>query len=428
MRTFYNPLMKDDYSLPGAPGKYLPLREDKPFARAYFVDSLPPRFEQFDLSDDVINELADAMHALGRLDGLATEVDNPGAVFSSFVYKEAESSSQVEGTAVTVSDIYKHEIEEDKASPPATGHQKDVREARNYIRALDEAMDYLEVAGSSRESITLELIKNLHETLMEKGRTDEEDPLPGEFRPGLVAIRETNEAGFTKTRFIPPKPDAAESYMENLEEYIQSPSRFPDLIDIALIHYQFETIHPFKDGNGRVGRLLIVLMLACCDLLNYPLLYPSSYFNRRRDEYADHLLAVSEEGEWRDWILFFLRGIREQSTEAFVRARLLLEKRREYEEEYADAPESVQRLVDSLFSEPYFSVNEAAERIDMTYPSAKNAVDRLEKDGIVTELTGKQKYRVFEASEVMEIVEKPAKQLPEPKELTDEPSSWSFPR
>jgi len=420
--------MKDEYSLPGAPGKYMSLRPDKPFGRAYFADSLPPRFDQFDLSDEVINELADAMHALGRLDGLATEVDNPGAVFSSFVYKEAESSSQVEGTAVTVSDIYQHKIEYKETSPPETEHEKDVREARNYIRALDEATEYLKVAGSSRESITLKLIKNLHETLMEEGRTDDDNPLPGEFRPSLVAIRETNEAGFTETRFVPPKPDAAESYMEDLEEYIQSSSRFPSLIDIALIHYQFETIHPFKDGNGRVGRLLIVLLLACCDLLNYPLLYPSSYFNRSRDEYADRLLNVSEEGEWREWVLFFLRGIREQSTEAFVRARRLLEKRREYEEEYADAPESVQRLVDSLFSEPYFSVKEAAETIDMTYPSAKNAVDQLEEDGVVTELTGKQKYRVFEASEVMDIVEKSANQLPEPKEIADETSSLNFPR
>jgi len=420
--------MKDDYPLPGAPGKYMPLRGDKPLPRAYFADSLPPRLNQFDLSGDVVNELADAMHALGRLDGLATEVDNPGAVFSSFVYKEAEGSSQVEGTAVTVSDIYKQEVEEDEASPPETEHEKDVREARNYIRALEEAAEYLEVSGSSRESITLELIKNLHETLMEEARTDEEDPLPGEFRPGLVAIEEKNEAGFVEPRFIPPKPDAAESYMEDLEDYIRSSSRLPDLIDIALIHYQFETVHPFKDGNGRVGRLLIVILLACCDLLNYPLLYPSSYFNRSRDEYADRLLRVSEEGEWEDWILFFLRGIREQSVEAFVRARLLLEKRREYEEEYADAPESVKRLVDSLFSEPYFSVNEAAEMIGMTYPSAKSAVDRLEDDGVVTELTGKQKYRVFEAREVMEIVERPANRLPEPNELTDENSSWSFPR
>jgi len=367
------------------------------------------------------------MHALGRLDGLASEVENPGAVFSSFVYKEAESSSQVEGTAVTVSDIYKHQVEDDASPPSETEHEKDVREARNYIRALEEATEYLEVAGTSRQNVTVELIKNLHETLMEEGRTDEEDPLPGEFRPGFVAIEERNEAGFVETRFIPPKPDTAKSYMEDLEEYIRSPSRFPDLVDIALIHYQFETIHPFKDGNGRVGRLLIVLLLACCDLLNYPLLYPSSYFNRRRDEYSDRLLSVSEEGEWEDWILFFLRGIREQSTEAFVRARLLLEKRREYEDEYADEPESVQLLVNSLFSEPYFSVNEAAEMIDMTYQSARNAVDRLEQDGVLTELTGKEKYRVFEASEVMEIVERPANRLPEPGDLIDERSSWSFP-
>jgi Fic family protein len=416
--------MEDGYDLPAeAPGQYRPLRADQPLAKAYFPDSLPPEFE---LDNDLTNAVADAMHALGRLDGLASEVDNPEAVFSSFVYKEAESSSQVEGTAVTVSDIYRHDVTE-RDRTPASGHEQDVQEARNYVAALDEAMTFLRTAGFERENVTLQLVRNLHETLLESGRSEEDDPLPGEFRPGLVTIDETNDLGQVQVRFPPPKPDVAERAMQDLETYIQSDHAWPDLVDIALIHYQFETIHPFKDGNGRVGRLLIVILLVCTDLLRHPILYPSSYFRRRKDEYADRLLRVSEGGEWEEWIEFFLRGIEEQATEAFVRARLLLRKRHEYDEQYADAPTSVRRLVDSLFRDPYFTVNEAANAIDMTYGTANNAIERLEEDGILTEITGQEQYRVFEAEEIMDIVERPADQLPDPDEVFGGSSSWDFP-
>lgn len=405
----------------------MPLREDKRLPKAYFPDRLPPAFE---LSDDVIEEYGDAMWALGRLDGLGSEVTNPGAVFGSFVYKEAEQSSQVEGTAVTLSDIYRFEVEgaELAEGRPTDEHEADVREARNYIRALDEAVEYLRTAGRSRDNITIELIQSLHETLLKGGRSDEEDPLPGEFRPGFAVIQEDNPlAPGKRIRFVPPKADSVPSLMNNLEQFVQSGSRWPPLIDVAVAHYQFETIHPFKDGNGRVGRLLVVLMLLAMDLIHYPMLYLSSYIERHRDEYADRLLAVSERGEWEEWLQFFLRGIRKQSEEAFVRAKLLLQLRHDYEERYAAAPKSVRRLVDALFGEPYFSVGEASEMIDMTYQGANNAVKRLEDDGVIQEITGKQQYRVFRAEEVMEIIERPAENLPEPNELIDVGAAWKLP-
>lgn len=420
-------VMKDGYDLPAsAPGEYMPLRTEKPLSKAYFPDSLPP---EFDLSDDLVTELADAMHAIGRLDGLASEVDNPGAVFSSFVYKEAEQSSQVEGTAVTVADMYREDVAEPE-TPTAelSDHERDVREARNYVRALEAALEYLNTAGRSRDVITLQLIKDLHGTLMEHGRTDEAEPLPGEFRPGLAWITEETGYGGKRVRFVPPKADTAERAMVDLETYIQSSHAWPDLVDVGLIHYQFETIHPFTDGNGRVGRLLIVLLLSCCDLLNHPILYPSSYFGRRRDEYTDRLLAVSESGEWQAWLEFFLQGIREQAAEAFVRARLLLAKRAAYRSGYADAPASVRRLSQTLFSEPFLSVSEAADALDVSYPTANDAMSRLEADGVVTEITGQEQYRVFRAEEIMEIVERAADQLPDPETMAGDASSWSLPR
>ena len=410
--------MKRGYDLPTeAPGRYRPLREDNPFSKAYFPDPLPP---EFTLSDELIGELADAMHALGRLDGLASEVTRPEALFSSFVYKEAESSSQVEGTAVTVSDIYQHDIGEPDQSRPASRSDRDVREAHNYITALNEAIEYLQTAGFERSNITLPLIEQLHETLMDVDRSDE--VRPGELRPKLVGIQETNSLGQPTTRFVPPPPTAVERGMADLETYIQSSHAWPDLIDIALIHYQFETIHPFTDGNGRVGRSLIVVMLLCSDLLRAPVLYPSAYFNRQRDEYAHQLLRVSEAGEWEAWLEFFLRGITQQAEEAFVRARLLADRRTAYERRYADAPQSVRRAIEVLFETPYLSVTELADRIDMSYGTANDVIATLEADGVVQEITGQQRDRVFEASEIMEIVERPAERLPDPDAAIEPPT------
>lgn len=408
--------MGEEWRLPDAPGHYMPLRTDQPLPKAYFPDNLPPTIE---LSEEIVAELSRAMHALGRLDGLVSEVDDPGAVFSSFVYKEAEQSSQVEGTAVTVSDIYRLEVNELPVDEAENDHEKDIREAKNYIRALRDAMDYLDTAGRSRESLTVELVKRLHETLMERGRTDEEDPLPGEFRPGLAYIEEESELGARRARFVPPPAHVAEGNMQSLMEYVQTGRGWPDLIDAALVHYQFETIHPFKDGNGRIGRLLIVLMLLCSNLLVNPVLYPSSYFNRRRNEYTDLLLAVSEGGEWEEWLLFFLEGMTQQATEAFVRAKLMVQKRHEYEDAYQTAPSSVRALARVSFTEPYFTVSEAAALIGMTYQSANNAVERLVEDEVLVEITGNNQNRVFKAAEVMEIVERPPTELPDPADVID---------
>lgn len=419
--------MKDGYDLPSeAPGRYMPLRADEQLPKAYFPDKLPPTLE---LSDEVVTEVSRAMWALGRLEGLGSEIDNPGAVFSSFVYKEAEQSSQVEGTAVTVSDIYRYDVDElEIRETVESDHEADVREARNYIKALDDAISFLQTAGIERESLTTGLIKSLHEQLLVEGRSEDDDPLPGEYRPGYAVIEEESPHGLgNRVRFVPPKPEAVERLMDDLERFVQQGSDWPVLVDVAVAHYQFETIHPFKDGNGRVGRLLVVLMLVSSGLLHYPMLYLSSYIERHRTEYADRLLAVSEAGAWDEWLQFFLRGIREQAEEAFVRARLLVDKRTEYERRYADAAKSVRRLSLALFEDPYFTVREASERIGVVYQTANNAVDELEEDGVVEEITGNDQNRVFRAAEIMDIVERPANTLPDPDDLVDIEQAWKLP-
>ena len=171
-----------------------------------------------------------------------------------------------------------------------------------------------------------------------------------------------------------------------------------------------------------------MLLLLASGKLHYPMLYLSSYIERHRTEYADRLLAVSEDGDWDAWLRFFLRGIREQATEAFVRAKLLLEKRHEYETRYADEAPSVRRLALGLFEDPYFTVSEASDRIGVTYETANSGVDRLEADGVVTEITGHARNRVFRAEEIMDIVERPAGDLPDPTDLVDVAHAWTLPQ
>lgn len=404
--------MKRGYDLPSeAPGVYLPVRTDRgvPFGKFYRPNDLPP---ELTLSDETIQLVERAMHALGRLDGFRGQVREADTVFNPLLYKEAEQSSQIEGTQVTTTDMYRA-----TAGGDVSARSRDVQEAMNYVEALQSASERLLERGRSRENITLDLLLDLHRTVMETGQTDEEDPLPGKFRPDYAWIEESNEPWQQSIRFVPPKAEMVESMMESLLSYVQSPSRFPDIVDVALVHYQIETIHPFKDGNGRVGRLLAILMLVACDALTKPLFYMSAYIKANREEYTDRLLAVSEAGEWEEWIQFFVSGMCDQAEEVLGRAKLLLDQYETYREAYETAPESVQRLIGVLFEQPYLTVPTAAERIEMSYPTANSAVDRLVDDGVLIQVEEKERNREFVATDVMEIVERDAAELPSPAEV-----------
>lgn len=402
--------MKDGYLIDTpAPGKYLSADSaaSLPASKFYLPDDLPPLI---DLSPEVIEAHGRAMHSLGRLDGFWSEIADPEAAFGLFVYKEAEQSSQVEGTQVTVSDMLR------KGSD-----SKDVQEARNYAKALKSATETLVQQGRSRQNLSTDLLKSLHESLMESGRTDDQDPRPGEFRSRYVWIEEDGQGGYgTQVRFVPPKPSVVESKMDDFEEYMQSEGKYPSLIDIGLLHYQLETVHPFVDGNGRVGRLLIVLMLIASDILVHPLFYISSYIRRNRDKYTDLLLSVNEEGDWNAWLEFFLTGMHEQADEAFSRAKLLLQLRADYRSRYSDASPSVRELIEALFIEPIFTVSRAAELIEMSYPAANNAVNQLEADGILEERTGQERYREFQAMGILDVLNRDSEEIPSPGELIAE--------
>jgi len=194
--------------------------------------------------------------------------------------------------------------------------------------------------------------------------------------------------------------------MDSLEAYIQMDGEYHSLVDLAITHYQLETIHPCSDGNGRLGRILIVLQLHKAGYLSEPYLYPSAYFNRNKQEYVETMRAVSEEGQWRDWIAFFIKGIEEQAKDSYERTFELLELRREYEAQYPNQKTS-HKLARELFELPYFTADNITDRFDVSRQTAYNAIEELESDGIVIEVTGKQRNREYKAIDVFDILERP---------------------
>jgi Fic family protein len=248
----------------------------------------------------------------------------------------------------------------------------------------------------------------MHDRLLSGVRGDEADP--GELRTTQNFIGSTPY--IQDARYVPPPPNEIPGLLEDLLAYANRDTDLHPLLQIGLIHYQFETIHPFLDGNGRLGRLLISLLLQRNDLLPEPYLYLSSYFNARRSAYVDRLLAVSQRGEWEAWLLFFLRGVQSQADEAHRRANLLVDLREDYQQRYqSERSENILELVMRLFEDPYLDVNTAAEWLDVEYSTANRLIGQLADDGILEELTGKERNRFYRASEVFEIINEPMDQL-----------------
>ncbi|WP_239640405.1 Fic family protein [Halogeometricum pallidum] len=263
-------------------------------------------------------------------------------------------------------------------------------------------------AITAGDPITTELLCEMHDRLLSGVRGDEADP--GELRTTQNFIGSTPY--IQDARYVPPPPNEIPDLLEDLLEYANQDTDLHPLLRTGLIHYQFETVHPFLDGNGRLGRLLISLLLQRDGLLPEPYLYLSSYFNARRSEYVDHLLAVSQRGEWEEWLLFFLRGVQSQADEAHQRANLLVDLREDYQQRYqSERSENILELVMRLFEYPYLDVNTAAKWLDVEYSTANRLIGQLEDDGILEELTGKARNRFYRASEIFNIINKPIDRL-----------------
>lgn len=355
-------------------------------------EPLPP---DLDTTHDLLEKNGRAMYAVGQLSDLERTIESPEIILSPFIHREAASSSQVEGTRVTLSDIYRHELDAGDADSPRD--RADIAEAYNYVEAVTDGIAALERG----EGLDEPLLQALHHQLL--GGVRGAAKQPGEYRDRIVGVGARGRDD--EPAFIPPPASNVPFQMRFLVQYVQQGPTYAPLIDIGLVHYQFETIHPFLDGNGRLGRLLIVLLLHEWDLLPGPYLYPSAYFNANRDEYVDHLLAVSQRGAWHDWLGFVLEAVRIQAADAYDAAQALLTLRDRYRERYRDAGPVLRELVDYLFERPYLTVTRAAEALDRTEPAVNNAMDQLREDDVVVETTGKQRYRQFEAREIITIIE-----------------------
>ncbi|WP_290809950.1 Fic family protein [Halovivax sp.] len=353
--------------------------------------SLPPDLEY---TDDLLRVYGDAQYALGRLATLERHLENPNLLIAPFVHREAAMSSQVEGTNVTISDIYAHEV---GATPErAAAEMDDVREAYNYVDAVKAGFRRLDEG----EAIDVGLICDLHEALL--GGVRGEEDRPGELRDVPVYIG-SPDAAPESASFIPASPDFVDLLLEQLCSYLGR-GEYPPLIDTALVHYQFEAIHPFRDGNGRLGRLLIMLQLYDASLLPGPYLYLSAYFKRHGHAYREKLLAVSTDGAYEEWVTFVLNAIAEQAIDAYDCGVRLTELRDEYRAAFPSFP-TARELVDYVFEQPYLTGPRAVAATGRSKPSVYDAIEALEAEGIVRETTGKQRGKVYEAPEVLAVLD-----------------------
>jgi Fic family protein len=335
-----------------------------------------------------------ANRALGRLDGLTALLPNIALFLYAYVRKEAVVSSQIEGTQSSLADLLLFESDQLPGVPV-----EDAREVSDYIAALEHGLKRLR-AGFP---ISLRLLREIHGILLRSGRGSEKDP--GEFRRSQVWIGGTRPGN---ARFVPPPAGSVIECMGALETFLHGlPVQTPALIKAALAHVQFETIHPFLDGNGRVGRLLIALLLTADGALSEPILYLSLYFKMHRQEYYEHLQRVRTRGDWEGWLRFFLQGVVETADEALETTRRILalfDKDRRRLEGLGRATVSAFRVLEQLQKRPIAGVQDLAKALGLTYPTVASALDRMKKLRIVNELTGYKRNRVFAYAPYVEIL------------------------
>jgi Fic family protein len=348
---------------------------------------VPAPFPPGDLDLGGLHELLErATLALGRLVGAAEILPDPDLFVYMYVRREAVLSSQIEGTEASLVDLLEYEAELERAE-----RRVDVREITNYIDALRYGLERVDELP-----LSLRLIREIHERLMTGVRGGEPARTPGEFR------RSQNWIGGPTpetARFVPPPVEDMHRCLHELESFLNDESGLPTLIRVALAHAHFETIHPFLDGNGRVGRLLITFFLVQEEVLREPILYLSIFFKRHRQDYYDRLQAIREKGDWEGWLAFFLEGVAEVSGEATTTARQIVrlreEERTRIGEQLGRRAASGLHLLEHLFRNPVVNVKGVGEVTGLSQPAANALTNAMEEIGLLREMTGKKTYRVF---------------------------------
>lgn len=349
--------------------------------RAFVPAPLPPEPPlQLDLSMAALLSRAD--RSLGRLDGLAETLPNPDLFVAMYVRQEAVLSSQIEGTQSTLEDVLAFEVDAKGRALPL-----DVQEVVNYVRAMSYGLDRLHTLP-----LSLRLIREVHGELLTDVRGA--DRRPGEFRTSQNWIG-PGGALLNEATFVPPAPTEMLQSLDNLEKFLHTDEEFPPLIHAALAHAQFETIHPFLDGNGRVGRLLITLQLVQAGALRRPLLYLSHYLVRYRAEYYDRLSAIREAGDWEGWVRFFLRGVAAAAEEATRTAAAILWLRAEHRRLVEGAGVNDLRLLEFLFERPLITASTVEQGLDVSPATAGRLIGRLAGLGLLEQVGHGQRNRLF---------------------------------
>ncbi len=358
---------------------------------AFVPAPLPPRFTY---DADLALTLSRADAALSELSGLGRLLPNPHLLIAPYVRREAVLSSRIEGTRASLSDVLLDEMGDAAARNGAA----DVHEVRNYVTALEFGVKRLETLP-----LSLRLTRELHGRLMKGMRGDR--ATPGEFRRTQNWIGPAGSTPVTAA-YVPPPPREMEAALADWEKFLHQRDKMPDLIQCALMHEQFEAIHPFLDGNGRVGRLLIILFLIERGRLSQPLLYLSAYIEDHRQDYYDLLQRTRTHGDWNAWLQFFLTGVAEMAQDAMRRARELMELREKFRKRLSDKPRAL-ALLDELFMNPYVTVARAEQALKVSNPTARQAVALLQKHRMLKEVSGRKWGQLFLAQPILDVIEKP---------------------
>jgi len=371
------------------PGKKVPQGSYAAFVPA----PLPPKL---DWTPRLIRVLSDADRLIGKLAGEGGRLPNPHILMRPFLQREAVLSSKIEGTQATLGELLAAE-----AGASVDRSPDDLREVGNYVVALEHGILRLKELP-----LCVRIIRELHEKLMTG--VHGQQATPGRFRKIQNWIGKPGSTLATAS-FVPPPPDEVETCLAAWEKFLHE-SELPPLVTIALAHYQFEAIHPFLDGNGRVGRLLISLFLIEQQILPTPLLYLSAFFEAARRDYYDGLRGVSERGAWNEWLEYFLQGVARMSEDALSRAARINSKLIEWQKKVAgDSTNAPLRVVELLAANPFITANGAAEKLGVAFTTAQRAIERLERLGIVKQSGDAKRDRVYCANALLEILEEPAR-------------------
>lgn len=356
---------------------------------AFHPATLP---RELPLPQDIATLLDEATGAVHRLGGVGRLIPNPHLLIGPHLRLEAVLSSSIEGTKTDVGQLLRYEAGE-QTEPAAAD---DAHEVRNYVIAMEHGLKRIDEGFP----LSVRLLREMHSHLLDGVRGQHRQP--GEVRTSPVWIGGTT---LQNAVFVPPPPEVMSTALSDLEYFLHD-RQLPLLIQLALAHYQFEAIHPFLDGNGRIGRLMIPLVLVQRKVLSQPLLYLSAFFERHRSEYYDHLLLTSQTGDINPWIRFFLDGVRRQARDAEERTVRLVELQHKMRNELLaeGRPNSVVRLAEQLFSAPIITAQQATAVLDVSPPTAHTAINALVERGDLREVTGKDRNRIYEAPLIFEAV------------------------